>query len=99
MRKILIANKADMPEREKKIDSARGQALADQHGLTFYETSAKTGLNVSSVFEHIAREIIKDFQAQGIETNNTRAMGGNQNYQNRMNTPGYNGDPQDLTTI
>ena len=78
VRKILIANKTDMPESEKKIDAARGQALADSHGLSFFETSAKTGLNISQVFEQIALDIIKDFQAQGIETNNTRAMGSNQ---------------------
>ena len=89
-----------MPESQKVIDSARGQALAEQHGLIFYETSAKTGQNVNQVFEHIAQEIIKDFQAQGIETNNTRAMGGGNQFHQRMGTPGYAGqDPQDLGTI
>ena len=47
VKKILIANKADRPENEKKVDAARGQALADQHGLSFFETSAKSGLNVN----------------------------------------------------
>lgn len=36
-----------MPEHEKKVDRAQGQALADQHGLSFFETSAKSGFNVS----------------------------------------------------
>ena len=57
------------------MDSARGAALAEQHGLSFFETSAKSGLNVNQVFTHIATEIIEEFQAQGIQTNNTRAMG------------------------
>ena len=63
-----------MPDHEKKVSAAQGKALADQHGLSFFETSAKTGFNVMSVFSNIATEIISDFQAQGIETNNQRAM-------------------------
>ena len=41
-----------------------------------------------------------DFQAQGIETNNTKAMGANQ-FQNRTsNTQGeYGHDPQDMDRI
>ena len=58
VKKVLIANKSDMPDNEKKIDSERGQALADQHGLSFFETSAKNGLNINQVFYHIATEII-----------------------------------------
>ena len=66
VKKVLIANKTDMPEKDKKVNPERGQALADQHGMAFFETSAKSGLNVNQVFHHIASEIIKDFQAQGI---------------------------------
>ena len=60
--KVLVANKSDMPDHEKKVDRARGMALAEQHGLTFFETSAKSGENVNEVFQHIAKSIIMDLQ-------------------------------------
>ena len=50
VRKILVANKVDRPENEKKIDSERGKALAEEHGLLFFEASAKSGLNVHEIF-------------------------------------------------
>ena len=50
VQKVLVANKTDMPEGDKKVDSSRGQALADQHGLTFFESSAKTGVNVNFAY-------------------------------------------------
>ena len=46
VKKVLIANKMDMPEHERKVDAQRGRALADQHGLSFFETSAKNGFNI-----------------------------------------------------
>ena len=55
-----------MPEEDKKVDPDRGRALAEQHGLSFFETSAKNGFNVGSTFTHIATDIIEDLQAQGI---------------------------------
>ena len=51
VKKVLIANKIDKPENEKKVDSERGKALADQHGLLFFEASAKNGVNVNTIFE------------------------------------------------
>lgn len=54
VKKVLIANKMDMPEHERKIKPEQGKALAEQHGLSFFETSAKTGFNVASVFSNIA---------------------------------------------
>jgi GTPase SAR1 family protein len=37
--------------------TARGQALADEFGIKFFETSAKTNFNVEDVFFCIARDI------------------------------------------
>jgi Ras-related protein Rab-8A len=46
--KVLVANKCDRTD--KIIESSVGKALADQHGLLFFETSAKNGHNVAEVF-------------------------------------------------
>lgn len=58
--KVLLGNKADSsgPMVQKKaIVTARGQALADQHGIKFFETSAKNNINVEEAFCTIARDI------------------------------------------
>lgn len=55
--KILVGNKADMDESKRAVPTARGQALADEYGIKFFETSAKTNQNVEQVFFSIAREI------------------------------------------
>jgi len=56
--KVLIGNKADMAG-EKKVETTRGQALADEYGIKFYEASAKTNMNVGEAFESIAIDIKK----------------------------------------
>ncbi|KAH8974385.1 hypothetical protein BDL97_01G099700 [Sphagnum fallax] len=55
--KILVGNKADMDESKRAVPTAKGQALADEFGIKFFETSAKTNLNVENVFFTIARDI------------------------------------------
>ncbi|KAL4189006.1 hypothetical protein AMTRI_Chr08g163340 [Amborella trichopoda] len=55
--KILVGNKADMDESKRAVPTSRGQALADEFGIKFFETSAKTNLNVEQVFFSIARDI------------------------------------------
>lgn len=55
--KILVGNKADMDESKRAVSTARGQALANEYRLKFYETSAKTNMNVEDVFFTIARDI------------------------------------------
>ncbi|KAI4300351.1 hypothetical protein L6164_033739 [Bauhinia variegata] len=44
--KILVGNIADMDESKMAIPTSRGKALADEYGIKFFETSAKTNLNV-----------------------------------------------------
>ncbi|XWS59775.1 hypothetical protein CRYUN_Cryun08bG0150400 [Craigia yunnanensis] len=39
------------------VPISKGQALADEYGIKFFETSAKTNLNVEEVFFSIARDI------------------------------------------
>ena len=67
--KVLVANKCDRPD--KVIESERGRALAEQHGLKFFETSAKTGLNVAEVFHQIARIIVNEKMPAPVEPNFT----------------------------
>lgn len=55
--KILVGNKADMDESKRAVPTARGQALADEFGIKFFETSAKTNMNVENTFFTIARDI------------------------------------------
>ena len=56
--KVLVANKTDLPNRV--ITQERGQALAEEFGLKFFETSAKTGSNINEMFFEVADQIVKD---------------------------------------
>ena len=56
--KILVGNKCDMMS-EKLVETARGQALADEYGIKFFETSAKSNINVVESFTATATDIKK----------------------------------------
>ncbi|XP_076895133.1 ras-related protein RAB1BV-like [Bidens hawaiensis] len=55
--KILVGNKADMDESKRAVPTAKGQALANEYGIKFFETSARTNLNVERVFFSIEKDI------------------------------------------
>jgi len=54
---MLIGNKVDLDERI--VEEARGKALADEHGMLFFETSATTGLRVHDAFVSITDAILR----------------------------------------
>jgi len=56
--KILIGNKCDK-EDEIAVKTPRGKALADEYGMPFFETSAKTNTNVFEAFISITQALQK----------------------------------------
>jgi len=74
--KILIGNKCDWVEKSE-IPKEQGQALADEFGIKFLETSAKANINVEEAFFTLARDIKKrliDTHAQEQQTNQSKRL-------------------------
>jgi small GTP-binding protein len=57
---ILVGNKIDLVE-AKQVSTEEGQALANELGLSYLETSAKTGENINDAFKMLALQMIKKF--------------------------------------
>jgi hypothetical protein len=45
--KILVGNKADMEESKRAVPTAKGQALADEFGIKFFETVSDSSTMLS----------------------------------------------------
>ena len=46
---VLVGNKCDMEESKRRVPYSQGQALADEFGIQFFETSAKNNIKVDEV--------------------------------------------------
>lgn len=58
---ILVGNKVDL-ESEREVSASEGQALAEEWGCPFMETSAKSKTMVDELFAEIVRQM--DYAAQ-----------------------------------
>ena len=56
---VLVGNKCDL-ESERQVTTGEGQDLAKSFGCPFFESSAKTRINVEESFFALVREIRKD---------------------------------------
>lgn len=56
---IIVGNKCDL-EGNRQVKKEEGQHFADSNKVPFYETSAKTSMNVKTVFELLAKIIVND---------------------------------------
>jgi len=54
---VLIGNKCDLVAK-KVVESSRGQALADEYDIRFFETSAKTDSNVEAAFTCLVEAVV-----------------------------------------
>eukprot|EP00298_Acanthocystis_sp_HF-20_P004084 c14424_g1_i2.p1 GENE.c14424_g1_i2~~c14424_g1_i2.p1 ORF type:complete len:214 (+),score=83.52 c14424_g1_i2:648-1289(+) len=62
---LLIGNKLDLAENEREVTYEEAKKFADENGLLFLETSAKTGENVEEAFLKTSR-VIHDNIQQGL---------------------------------
>eukprot|EP01107_Rhizomastix_libera_P013479 TRINITY_DN3706_c0_g1_i3.p2 TRINITY_DN3706_c0_g1~~TRINITY_DN3706_c0_g1_i3.p2 ORF type:complete len:225 (-),score=30.35 TRINITY_DN3706_c0_g1_i3:748-1422(-) len=55
--KLLVGNKSDLAD-QRVIETHEGQDLAEEYGVEFLETSAKTGTNVDEAFEILTSAVL-----------------------------------------
>ncbi|KAJ1920090.1 GTP-binding protein of the rab/ypt [Tieghemiomyces parasiticus] len=70
----LVGNKNDLTSR-RAVPAEEAQAYADEAGLLFQETSAKTGANVGDLFKAIAKKMPLDSQKHSQKGGRTSASG------------------------
>lgn len=80
----LAGNKSDL-QNKRAIEVEEAQAYADENGLLFMETSAKTATNVNDIFVAIAKKLPKNEQP-GPLPNTARRL--DQNEGNQQNSSG-----------
>ncbi|EGC30969.1 Rab GTPase [Dictyostelium purpureum] len=66
---ILIGNKSDM-ESKRAVSYEEGKQFAEENGLIFLETSAKTASNVEEAFVNTAGKIYEKIQKGDFDINN-----------------------------
>lgn len=55
--RLLLGNKCDI-ENKRKVPTERAEKLAKEYGIRFFETSAKSSVNVEEAFNALARDIL-----------------------------------------
>lgn len=65
---ILVGNKIDVDKRE--VTTEEGHVVADKYGIKYYETSAKTGFNITEMVEDFLRQLIKEEDKEKKNNNN-----------------------------
>ena len=57
---ILVGNKID-DESNRKVSTEEGEQMAKECGLNFFETSAKSGINIDTTFNELVKKIVETY--------------------------------------
>ena len=55
---ILVGNKYDISDKERKVSIEEGQGKANEFKIPFFETSCKDGININEVFVKLIEDIL-----------------------------------------
>lgn len=66
---MLVGNKVDLEE-QREVTYEEASRFADENGLIYIETSAKTGKNIEEAFFRTAQHIFKNIESGVIDANN-----------------------------
>ncbi|XP_020110104.1 ras-related protein RHN1-like isoform X2 [Ananas comosus] len=78
----LVGNKADL-ETKRKVEAEEGMQYAEENGLYFLETSAKTAQNINELFYEMATRLVKIWPSRnpsGMNLNNQSLDGGRRRF-------------------
>jgi Ras-related protein Rab-7A len=60
---LLLGNKADLAD-ERAVSNEAARQFGEEHGFTFFEVSAKTGLNMREVMDEMARAYFESIRTE-----------------------------------
>lgn len=69
---LLVGNKADL-DNKRLVSREEAQKLADEWNVPYFETSAKTRMNVETIFHTLMKEIYLKKSADSQSSNGTKA--------------------------
>lgn len=69
---VLVANKVDL-ESQRVVSKEEGEKFANEHGLLYIETSAKTAFNVNEAFLRTGKEVLNKIANGEIDPSVTNA--------------------------
>lgn len=71
---VLVGNKSDCSSQQRKISKDKAINAANEFGLSYFETSARTGQNVVELLESVSRIIIESKSPGKHDTNLTSSQ-------------------------
>lgn len=57
---VLVGNKVDLDNNERKVTFEEGEKLAQENNINFYEISAKENINIKKCISYLVKEIMQN---------------------------------------